>query len=397
MNSAILRSRTPDHEPDTTGVAAPRPASSQRAPRRRLRPLVREAMSAAWASPVASLLTIVMISGLCAAVLLTSGRTVGAEQSVIGSIDSAGTRSIIVRADPAAEVDTTVLGRIRNLDGIEWAGAFGLAGDVRNDAFPGGTKVPLRLAWADDWSMLGLPSVLPGNGDIAYGSAEALSELGLSEGVGGIRGTDGVERAVAGQLKVPDHLAFLQPLLIAPQPAGQAESVSILVVVAERPDLVAPVSAAVTSVLAASDPTKVTLDTSVGLATLRALVEGQLGSFGRSLTLGVLGLTAILAAAILYGIVMMRRKDFGRRRALGASQGLIVALLLTQTALLSVIGSALGTAVALIVLAVGGDPLPGPAYTAGVVVLAISVGVIATLLPALAAARREPITELRVP
>ena len=361
--------------------------------------MMREAATSALAAPVASILTVVMIAGMCAAVLLTSGRTVGAEQSVMSSIDSEGTRSIIVRADGEAGLDAGVLERIRHLDGIEWAGAFGLATDVQNAAFPGGTKVPLRLAYGDDWSTLGLPEPLPAPGGIAYASPFAAEQLGLTDHIGQVVAPGGAGYGVGGNATVPDHLRFLEPVLIAPQPAttGTPDPISVLVVIAERPDLVAPVSSAVTSVLAVTDPSKITLETSEDLATLRALIEGQLGSFGRTLTLGILALTAVLAAAILYGIVMLRRKDFGRRRALGASQGLIITLLLTQTALLAVIGAAFGSAAALSVLAATGDPSPGWAYTLGVGILAVGVAIVAALLPALAAARREPITELRVP
>ncbi|KQW08182.1 lipoprotein ABC transporter permease [Leifsonia sp. Root4] len=338
-----------------------------------------------------------MIAGLCASVLLTSGRTVGAENAVIGSIDSAGTRSIIMRAEPSAELDSSVLGRIRNIEGIEWAGAFGAATDVQNRAFSGGTKVPLRLAWSEDWRPLGLAQVPPGPGDTGYGSPPALEDLGLADGVGGVKQTSGVELSVVGGVDVPEHLRFLEPMLVAPQPLTAPGEVGILVVVAERPDLVAAVAAAVTGVLATSDPTKVTVSTSEGLASLRALIEGQLGTFGRSLTLGILAMTAVLTSAILYGIVMLRRKDFGRRRALGASQRLIVALLLIQTGLLSLIGAALGTTLALLLLAISNDPLPGPTYVVGVATLAVMIGLVATLAPALNAASREPITELRVP
>ena len=136
----------------------------------------------------------------------------------------------------------------------------------------------------------------------------------------------------------------------------------MLLVIAARPDLVAPVSTAVQSLLAVDDITKVKLSTSESLAQLRALVQGQLGSFGRNLVVVIFALTAILVAAILYGLVMLRRKDFGRRRALGASQGLIVALLLTQMVVLSVIGVVLGSVGAAIGLAATGET-PSPAGT----------------------------------
>jgi putative ABC transport system permease protein len=153
----------------------------------------------------------------------------------------------------------------------------------------------------------------------------------------------------------------------------------------------------VQSVLAVDDPTKIKVTTSESLATLRALVQGQLGSFGRSLVIVIFALTAVLVAAILYGLVMLRRRDFGRRRALGASRGLIVGLLLTQTAFLSLIGASAGTVIALISLKVTGDPLPGLEFLIALDVLAIVVGVLAALVPAIVASRRDPLKELRVP
>jgi putative ABC transport system permease protein len=336
---------------------------------------------------------------MCAAVLLTSGRTVGAEERVIASIDSAGTRAIAVRAERAAGLDTSVLDRIRHLDGIEWAVAFSPAQDVYNTAFPGGTPTPIRLAFGDSWTPFGLSGDLPTGGDIAYASSPALASLGLDEPIGQVQVRDGsVGWAVGGRVVVPDYLAFLQPVLIAPQALdGPSEPVGTLVVVADRPDLVAALADAIRSVLAADDPTKITIQTSEALATLRALVEGQLGTFGRGLTLGILGLTALLVATLVYGMVLLRRKDFGRRRALGASQRFIVLLLTIQTAILATLGAAVGTAAAVVALIAIGDPLPGFAYVMGVVALAILVAIIAALLPAVAAARREPIRELRVP
>lgn len=369
-----------------------------RYPGPRLWAIVREAGSAALAAPVASVLTIVMIAGMCAAVLLTSGRTVGAEQAVIGSIDSAGTRSIVFRADPEAGLDSSVLDRISSLEDIAWVGAFGPATDVQNAAFPGGAKVPFRLAYGEQWASLGVPKVVTDEYEISYASPEASRQLGMMDSVGQLTMPGLPGYAVGGALEVPDFLAFLEPMLIAPQPAGRPPApVTVLVVIADRPDLVVPVTAAVTSVLAVADPNKLAVETSEELATLRALIEGQLGTFGRSLTLGIFALTVMLTASILYGIVMLRRKDFGRRRALGAGQGLIIGLLLIQIAMLSMVGAMIGSGVALVVLAATGDPSPGATYTLGVEVLAIAVAVIAAVLPALAAARREPITELRVP
>jgi putative ABC transport system permease protein len=362
--------------------------------------ILREALATAKSQPVASLVSIVMVAGMCATVLLTTGRTVGAEQAVLGSIDSAGTRSIVVRAEGDAGLDTSVLERLAGIDGIEWAGAFGPAADAANALVPDGTRVPVRLVWGDHLEQLGIPTHQSIENRTAWASDLALEQLGLADGFGGISSPQGADYAIGGEVLVPDYLQFLEPLVVVPQSAavgGASAPVSVLVVIAERPDLVAPVSKTVQSLLGVDDVTKVTVTTSQSLATLRALVEGQLGTFGRGLVVVIFTLTAILVATILYGLVMLRRKDFGRRRALGASRRLIVGLLLTQMALLSGAGAIVGSAAAAIALAITRDPLPNPEFFAAVGVLAIAVGVVAAVVPAAAAARRDPLRELRVP
>lgn len=339
-----------------------------------------------------------MVAGMIVAVMLTTGRTVGAEQRVLGSIDSAGTRSIVVRAETDAGITTDVLKRVNGIEGIEWAAALSSATDATNIAIPDGPRTPLRYAYGDQLSYLRIPAtpVLPG--ELAYGSPAAMDRLGLTDRAGGIVLTTGEDYGVGGQLQTPDFLLQFEPLLIVPetQPTG-AEPVNILVVIAETPDLVAPVSDAVLSVLAATDPTKVTVETSEALAQLRAIVQSQLGSFSRGLVIALLALTSALVAILLYGLVMLRRKDYGRRRALGATRGLIIALLVTQTAILAVAGVGLGLAVATVTLMIGGEPLPSLAFDTSLAILAIATACVAALLPAVLASRREPIKELRVP
>lgn len=363
------------------------------------RRVIREALASILAAPVASVLTLIMVAGMCTAVLLTSGRTVGAEQAVVRSIDSAGTRSIIVRAEVGAGLDTSMLHRLEALDGVAWYGGFGPATDVWNAAFPGGNRVAIRMAYGPDWTETGVPEGTSDGGS-AYASSDALEKLGMSHAFGHLAGADGRGFTVAGDAEAPPYLEFLQPLLLAPQPAegrGRESELSLLVVVAERPDLVAPVAGAVSALLAADDPGKVTVETSERLATLRASIEGQLGSFGQALTAGIFGITGALTGAIMYGIVMMRRKDYGRRRALGASRRLIVRLLLIQTLILALTGALIGTTVSVLVLELGSDPLPPPAYLFSVGVLSVAVAVLASVIPAIVASRREPVAELRVP
>ena len=377
-----------DHSVHGSALAVP-------AGRSRTRALVREGVAAARSAPVASLFTLVVIAAMCAGVLLTAGRTVGAQAAVVGSIDSAGTRMIVVRADLSAGVTTSALDRIGRLDGVEWSAAFGRAEDVRNTRFAS-ARVPLRLSWSTDWSAIGIDEPVM-RGDVALASALAVRQLGMEDGVGLVESDGGSGWAVVGPVRVPDHLAVLEPMLIAPQPFGADQPVAVLIVVVERPELVGPVSRALGDVLEPVDASRVTIEGSPALAELRALVDRQLGAFGRGLTLGILALTGALTALTLFGVVLLRRKDFGRRRALGATRGIVVGLVLVQTTVAAGAGAVLGTLGALVALVLGGDPVPSVAYSLAVAVLAVVVAVVGALAPAVVAANREPIRELRVP
>lgn len=359
--------------------------------------MLREASASARSQPVASILTVLMVAGMVLAVLLTTGRTVGAARDVLTSIDDAGTRSIVIRADDSAGITSDVLNRIDRIEGIEWAGAFSSAVDATNTLVADGTRVPVRYAYGD-LEPLGIPTAFPLPGQVAFGSAQALTEFGLVQDAGSITLTNGLSYAVAGRIETPDYLDILAPLVLIPQPvAAGTESVNIVVIVATSPARVASVADAVVTVLAATDATKVTVETSEALAQIRQLVQRQLGTFSHGLVLAILALTSALVAILQYGLVTMRRKDFGRRRALGASRGFIITLLLTQTALLSLTGIIAGTIVGAAAIVLSGDPLPGADFIIALVVLGILTSLIGSLIPAIVASRKEPIRELRVP
>ncbi len=358
--------------------------------------VLREAIASARSQPVASLLTVLIVAAMILTVMLTTGRTVAAEQSVISTIDSAGTRSITVRAEDGAGITSDVLTRIQSIEGIEWAAGFSAAIDGTNSLVADGTRVPVRYAYSAGLERLGIPAPSPVPGGLAYASRAALDQLGLDEIAGGITLTNGGQYGVAGVLDTPDFLVGFEPLVLVPRP-DELGTVNVLVVIAERPDLVSPVAAAVLSVLAPDDPTKVTVQTSEALAELRAIIESQLGTFSRGLVLIMLGVTGALVAIILTGLVLLRRKDFGRRRALGATRGLITGLLLAQTALLACTGVVVGSLAGVVTLRVLGDPLPGPEFPVALGILAVATATVTALVPALIASRRQPITELRVP
>lgn len=361
-----------------------------------MRALLSEAAASARSQPVASILTILVIAGMILSVMMTTGRTVAAEQEVLASIDDAGTRTIQIRAEDAAGVTSAVLDRVRRIDGIEWAAAFSSATDATNTLIPDGTRVPVRSIYSNHLDRLGIADV-PNGGTTAYASQTALDQLGLVDTGGAITLTTGATLTVGGRIAVPDFLAQLEPVTLIPASHEVQARVNVILIIAETPELVAPLADAVVSVLAADDPSKISVQTSETLAQLRGLIQSQLGASSRSLVLALLAVTTVLVAVILYGLVMMRRKDFGRRRALGATRGYVVALLVAQTALLALVGVTVGLLTSTATSLAVRNALPGAEFTLAVSILAIAAAIVAALIPAVAASRREPIRELRVP
>lgn len=161
--------------------------------------------------------------------------------------------------------------------------------------------------------------------------------------------------------------------------------------------------ATVREVARALDPVVMPYDVEPFGASLdRVLAEQRL--FAR--TTGIFAaVAAVLAGIGIYGMmagaVAERRKEFGIRLALGARAGSVLALVLRPALMLAVIGLLLGlggaAAFRRVVEARLYGVTPLDPLTIGVAVFSILVlSVVASLIPALRAARVDPVRSLRV-
>jgi putative ABC transport system permease protein len=364
---------------------------------------LREVIVSAVSQKVSSIITFLIVAAMCATILLTAGRTVGAAEKVLLSIDSEGTRSIIVRGAAGAGLDSSVLDRLRGVGAISWAGAFSAPVDVRNSGLADGATVAARYVYSTSTEQFGSAAAgqtdsPEGENESAVASQEALDKLGFSDVAGGVSDGQGLSLNIVGVYKTPAYLSFLEPAVYIPHALSDSpRPVGVVVVIVKTPDMVTPVADIVRGLLTAEDPAKVSITTSADLAALRGLVSGQLGSFGQGLVGSLLAAMALLVSIVLLGLVTLRRKDFGRRRALGASQGYVFALVTGQVVLISLIGAALGDLVAFVSLLSSGDPLPSPQYFVSIAVLAVASGAVGGIIPSVLAATRDPLAELRVP
>ena len=133
------------------------------------------------------------------------------------------------------------------------------------------------------------------------------------------------------------------------------------------------------------------------MVNLRAAIGGELSRQRRGVVLGLIA--AVTAATLLnvWGMVLLRRKDFGRRRALGATRLTIVLLIVMQVLIVAVVGAVAGALAGMGWLAFNGDSRPALSYAGALCVALVAAAAGAAAVPAAYAARRDPIAELRVP
>ncbi|MGO2748683.1 MAG: FtsX-like permease family protein [Pseudoclavibacter sp.] len=359
--------------------------------------LLREAAASCVAQKATSFLTVLTIAGMCVAIVLTSGRVVGSQRDVLESVDSVGTRAVVVRGAQGSGLDTAALARIAQLDGVEWIGGFSSPTDATDGALNSGARVSVRTLFTDSPSAAGIKTL--GATEGVHLSGASVELLGLDGATGYLVEPDsGLTHSVVGVFDPPPHLEYLDPVAIAPRSLpSESVELALLVIVARQPTQVGQITEALQPLLGVADASKIQISGSEELANLRATLESQLGAFGRTSVIGVTTLAVFLVFLIQQSLVVMRRKDFGRRRALGARRSMIVQLLILQTSLTSIVGAGSGSLLAWFILSVFRSPQPPLLFFFTVAVLATCIGGVASVVPAVLASVRDPIRELRVP
>jgi predicted permease len=192
-----------------------------------------------------------------------------------------------------------------------------------------------------------------------------------------------------------------KPFLFRPYSQWYSSSFTLTVHTSVDP---ASLAGAVRSAVASLDPTLPLFDVrsfEEHIQSGRAMLGTRLGA-AFSEVFG--GLALLLAAVGLYGLlsysVAQRTREIGIRVALGAQTGSVLQLVVRQGLAMSALGAAIGLAVTVAVtrlltaLLFGVAPRD-PVILGSVVVILLAVGVVASMVPALRAARVDPLAALR--
>lgn len=359
----------------------------------------REALAGVRAQPVTSALLILIAAISCALIQLTTGRTAGVEADLLNQIDEATSRMIVVRAQPDAGLTMGVLPALQAIHEIESVMVLGPATDIHNtDRGPTSPVIASRPIPAQ----LCETHVTCADANVTgtlLATAQAQRTLGVSPGTGTLVGTDGLTYGVGETIALPAHLAALEPLALTPIHTDDlaTQPAAMIIVLVKNSHELAAVTATLTTLIDVPDPTKISLDTGASYAELRAGISGQVGTYGHGLLVMLLLGTGAVIGAIVLGVVLLRRREFGRRRSLGATRTWLIRYVITQVVVLVAVGAVIGTIAGLVVLAVESAPMPAPSFVLAVLTLTLSAAAVFAVLPAAYAARRDPVAELRVP
>lgn len=355
-----------------------------------------EAVRAAAAGRVASLLVVALCAATCAATLLTVGRTAAAEEQLLARLDAAGSRLLVVTDEQRVGLVTPAAIRtIAGLDTVERAVGVDTPVDVTNaEIGPGATRAP---AWrvtgrvADTVRLVAGRWPRPGEALVA---GAAVARLGLAHPAGAVADPAGRQYPIVGAYKA--RAAFDQldaGVLIAGDHRTAADSVHVVITTVGA---VRVTEALVVTTLAPADPGAVTIASPTALADLQQLLGGDLGDYGRGTLLLTLGGGAFLIAVVVLAEVLLHRRDLGRRRALGSTRPGLVTLVLARTLTAAVPGT-LGGVVAGVAAAASWAQPPPAEFTAATALLTLLAAAAAAVTPAVLAAAQDPVTVLRTP
>lgn len=359
--------------------------------------LVREAVRSAVASRVPTALVAALVAAMCLTTIVTVGRAAAAQQVVQQRLEEAGSRLLeVTDSKDHGFLTSSVVGQAQGLSTVERVVGLAVPRDVSNAAVGAGATVP---AWAVVGDLADAVELVegrwprPGEGIVAVDGAQ--DQLGLDAPLGAVATSDGHDSwSVVGSFRAREPFTQLDAgVVLAAAPGAAAHTLEVVATDAAAADLT---QSAVVTLLGRSDPADLAVVSPTTLAELQGVVVGDLARYNRSLLLAVMAAGAVLVGVVSAADVLLRRRDLGRRRALGAPRWAITVLVVVR----ATCGGATGALVASIlgfVLTSRAGQAPPWAFVVGTAVLGVMAAAVSSVPPAVVAARQDPVRVLRTP
>ncbi len=323
--------------------------------------------------------------------IASSGQGIANEQAILSTIDDIDTTTISIKdTDGNAHLNDDTVARIAALSSVEWAIGLGPSRDAGNARLKSieGTPIKRIVGASPAINMSAIRS------DGVALSSQSITSLHFSLPGGAVRRSDTAEFPVVGQFSAQAPLEFLSNFALLIDSDDPEPLVEIILSTTE-PGAVSSIVDVLDDMVGLTPVPSITITAPEVLNQVRDLVSGDLRKQGQQAILYVLAITTIMTAVVAFAAVSARRRDYGRRRALGARRTNLVVLILAHMSYASGLGSSVGLAAGAVTVRNMTSMPADLRYMAAVAVLTIATTAIAGFVPALIAALRDPLTVLR--
>lgn len=361
-----------------------------------LRQLLRESAAMAWASKVSTILICVVVGAMCVAAIATVGQSAAAAATVAAQLEAAGARHLSV-LDTKREgfVNERTLGVVTQLSSVTSVTGLGAPADVVNGAVGrGGVRVPL---WPVLTNVEAVGTIVQGRAPQAGEAVvtrDAMAKLGMTVPAGFVTTMDGLSRyPVVGLVEPGPTFADVHGGILVYDPSTLGRELRAGIVSVDS----APATvSAILGILRPDDPLGVQVDSPTSLAETAQQLNAQMRSFGRTLLVLIMVIGGFFVTSVVFSDVLIRRRDIGRRRTLGATRSDLIGLVVGRVSLAALAGAGVGCLAGWLANALQGQQTP-PAFVAAIGVLAVLVAAITAVPPALFAVTRDPVRVMRTP
>ncbi len=355
-------------------------------------PLVPESVRLAAATRVPSILVGLLALAVPALVLGTTGLSIEGQGAILRRVDEAGARIVtIISTTSEPAIPASAVERIARLDGVEWVLGLGSVFDVRTRQ-PVGGPTPVR-----SYRAVGPPVTFSGGNGGGDGGAYLSRASARRVGLGGaysLLDPGGVP--VVGWFSAAEPLTSLEAFILIPS-TEEDLSLERIIVAVEDVGWVDLLAGNLGSVLGPETSQATTVERSPALLQAREAVRDEVARRDRTLVLAILGAAMALASVVVFAGTIAARRDFGRRRALGATRSQLTVLVMLGTLWPAVLGASIGAVIGWGYLGSRLGHIPDWRFPVAVWILVTLALVAASAVPAAVAATRDPLRVLRVP
>lgn len=383
-----------------------------------------EAASEMVHRPLRTLLLVLAFAAGVGGLVLAGGLSLTAASQVSVRLTETAKDEVIIAVPGGGELLRPANGQLRTwrqaLTGIEhvqsvgvYASAPAASAHVRrlspDDLEPSGTLqlVSVDPAYAQEEGIVtagdGTSAVVWGSGmpAVAYLGPDAARVLATSSpGPGSSIWIGSREVSVIGSAKTLGRAPSLSnAVFVSPDVLVGEPGTSISLVLRTEPGYPAAVADVAARVLDPVHPERFDVETAADLRSLRMGVATDLDAFVGAMSTVLLLLATISASTSMYLSVHSRAGEIALRRALGAPRSHVADLFLSEGGLIGLIGGVVGglagvIGVVLVSSGQGWEATIQPSATWIGLPLGVVTGIVAAIIPALTAARQDPVQHL---